>query len=59
MVFSFDEAIMEDMIGPKKLCEYLHHKSYFLLNLSKIEKFEFHVRLTKGIDQPVNPFPKE
>ena len=28
-------------------------------DLSMIENFDFHVRLTEGIDEPVNPFPKE
>ena len=30
MVLPSDEAIMEAMIGPEKICEDLHHKSYFL-----------------------------
>ena len=47
------------MIGQEKHCEDLHHKCYFLLDVSKIENSELHVRLIEGIDQPVNPFPKE
>ena len=50
MGFPFDEAILEAMIGPKKICEYLHHKSYFLQELSRIENFEFHEILDEGID---------
>ena len=52
MLLPFNEA----MIGPKKICEDLHHKSFFLLELNKIENLEFHVRLSEGIDLPVNPF---
>ena len=59
MVLPFDESILEVMIGPNKICEYLHHNSYFLLELSKIENSEFHVRLSECFDQPINPFPKE
>ena len=59
IIMQSDEAILEAMIGLEKLCEDLHHKSYFRLDLSRIEIFEFHVRLTEGIDQPVNLLPKE
>ena len=59
MVLPSDEAILEAMIGPKKICEDLHHKSYFLLDMSRIKNSEFHMRLTEGIDQPVNPLHKE
>ena len=47
------------MIGPDKTCEDMHHKYYFLLKLSRIENLEFHVRLSEGVDHPVNPLPKE
>ena len=59
IVFSSNEAIMEAMIGPRKICEYIHHKSYFLPDLSMIKNYEFHVRLDEGIDKLVHPFPKE
>ena len=59
MFLSYDESIWEEMIGRDKVCEDLHHKSYFLLGLRKIESFEFHVRLSEDADQHVNPFPKE
>ena len=36
-VLPSDEAILEDMSGHDKICEDLHHRSYFLLDLSKIE----------------------
>ena len=47
------------MRGPEKNCEDMHHKSYFLLELRRIENLEFHVRLSEGVDHPVNPLPKE
>ena len=50
MVLPYDESIPEAMIGQEKHCEDLHHKCYFLLGVSKIENFEFHVRLIEGID---------
>ena len=59
MVFPSDVAILEAMIGPENICEYLHHKSFFLPELSKIKNSKFHVRLAEGVDQPVNPFPNE
>ena len=42
-----------------KICEHLHHRSYFLPELSRIENQEFHVRLTDDVDTPVNPLPRE
>ena len=47
------------MSGRGKICEDLHHCSYFLLELSKIENQEFHVRLSEDVDIPINPFPRE
>ena len=59
MVFPLDEAILEAMIGREKTCEDLHHNSFFLPDLSKIENQEFHVRLEEGVDSLINPLPKE
>ena len=59
MVLPSDEAILEEMIGPYKVCEDLHHNSYFLPELSVIESSEFHVRLSECVDQLVNPLTKE
>ena len=59
MVLLSDEAILEAMIRLGKICKELHHKSYFLPELSKIKNSEFHVRLSEGVDHPVNPLPKE
>ena len=47
------------MCGTEKICEDLHHKSFFLSELRKIENTDFHVRLAEGVDFPVNPLPKE
>ena len=54
-----DEAIMEAMCSRDKICEDLHHQSYFLPELSKIENQEFHVRLSNDVDTLVNPLPRE
>ena len=59
MVFPSDEAILEAMSGRDKICEDVHHKSYFLLELNRIENQEFHVRLAEDDDVLINPFPKE
>ena len=49
----------ESMSGCGKICEDLHHRSYFLLELSKIENQEFRVRLSEDVDIPINPLPRE
>ena len=36
MVLPSDEAILEAMSGGDKICEDLHHRFYFLLELSRI-----------------------
>ena len=58
-VLPFDEAILEAMCARDKICEDLHHRSYFLPELSKIENQEFNVRLLDDVDTPVNPLPRE
>ena len=45
MVLPSDEAILEAMSGQDKICEDIHHRSYFLLELSRIEDHEFDMRL--------------
>ena len=59
MVFPCDEAILEAMCRRYKIYEYLHHQSYFLLELSRIENQEFHMRLAGHVDTPINPLPRE
>ena len=55
MVLPSDEA----MSGYGKICEDLHHRSYFLPELSRIENQEFRLRLSKDVDIPINPLPRE
>ena len=59
MVLPSDEAILEPMSGRGKICEDLHHRSYFLPELSKIENQEFCLRLSEDVDTPINPLPRE
>ena len=59
MVLTSDESILEAMSGRGKICEDLHHRSYFLPELSKIENQEFHLRLSEDVDTPINPLPRE
>ena len=37
----------------------MHHGSYFLPVLRRIENVEFHVRLGGDVDQTINPLAKE
>ena len=56
MVFPVDEAILEAMSGRDKICEDLHHRSYFLPELSRIENEEFDMRLAEDVGS-INIFP--
>ena len=47
------------MSGRDKICEDLHHRSYFVLELSRIENQEFCLRLSEDVDTPINPLPRE
>ena len=59
MVLPSDEAILEAMSGRGKICEDLHHRSYFIPELRKIENQEFRLRLSEDVDTPINPLPRE
>ena len=59
MVLPSDEAILEAMCIHDNIYKYLHHRSYFLPELSKIENQEFHMRLAGDADTPINPLPRE
>ena len=59
MVFPSDEAILEAMCRRDKIYEDLHHRSYFILELSRIENQEFHMRMAGDLDTPINPLPRE
>ena len=50
-VLPSNEAILEAMSGRDKICEDLHHRSYFLPELSRIENQEFRVRLSEDVDR--------
>ena len=47
------------MCGQDNISKDLHHRSYFLPELSRIENQEFHIRLARDIDTPINPLPSE
>ena len=59
MVLPSNEVILEAMCGHDNICEDLHHRSYFLPDLSRIENQEFHMRLADDVDTPINPLPRE
>ena len=53
MVFPSDEAILEAMSGRDNICECIHHRSYFLPELSRIENPQFDMRLAEDVG-PIN-----
>jgi hypothetical protein len=55
LVFPSDEAVIEAMTSPDKPWEDLHHRSYFLLELSQIEVGEFTVTMTGDRSCHTNP----
>jgi hypothetical protein len=54
LVSPSDEAIIEAMTGPKKPWEDLHHRSYFLPELHRIEVGEFTITMTGDQPCPIN-----
>jgi hypothetical protein len=55
LVFPSDEAILEEMNGPDKPWDDLHHISYFLLELRRIEVGEFVLTVNGDKSCPINP----
>jgi hypothetical protein len=54
LVLPSDEAIIEAMNGPDKPWEDLHHRSYFLPELHRIEVGEFTITMTRDQPCPIN-----
>jgi hypothetical protein len=50
-----DEAVIEAMTSPDKPRDDLHHRSYFLLELRRIEAGEFTLTMTGDRSCPINP----
>jgi hypothetical protein len=55
LVLPSDEAVIEAMTSPDKTWEDLHHRSYFLPNLSRIKAGEFTVTMTRDRSCHTNP----
>jgi hypothetical protein len=55
LVLPSDEAVIEAMTSPDKPWEDLHHRSYFLPELSRIEAGEFTVTMTGDRSCHTNP----
>jgi hypothetical protein len=49
-----DEEVIEEMTSPDKPWEDLHHRSYFLLELSRIEEREFTMTMTGDRPCPIH-----
>jgi hypothetical protein len=55
LVLPFDKEIIEAMTIPDKPWDDLHHKSYFLSKLRRIEAGEFTLTMTGDRSCPINP----
>jgi hypothetical protein len=55
LVFPLDEAIIEAMTSSDKPWDDLHHRSYFLPELSRIKAGEFTLTMTGDRSCPINP----
>jgi hypothetical protein len=55
LVLPSDEAIIEEMTGPDRPWDDLHHRSYFLPELRRIEAGEFTLTMTGDRSFPINP----
>jgi hypothetical protein len=54
LVFPFDEAVIEAMTSSDKPWDDLHHRSYFLPELHRIEAGEFTITMTGDQSCPIN-----
>jgi hypothetical protein len=55
LVFPSDEVILEAMTGPNRPWDDLHHRSYFLPKLRRIEAGEFVLTMNGDSPCPINP----
>jgi hypothetical protein len=55
LVFPSDEVILEAMTGPDRPWDDLHHRSYFLPELRRIEVGEFVLTVNGDSPCPINP----
>jgi hypothetical protein len=55
LVFPSDEVILEAMTGPDRPWDDLHHRSYFLPELKRIEAGEFVTTMNGDAPCPINP----
>jgi hypothetical protein len=50
-IFPSDEAIIEEMTGAERPWEDMHHRSYFLPEISHVENGEFKSTVSRSVDQ--------
>jgi hypothetical protein len=55
LVFPSDEVILEALTGPDRPWDDLHHRSYFLPELRRIEAGEFVLTVNGDRSCPINP----
>jgi hypothetical protein len=55
LVLPSDEAILQALTGPERPWDDLHHRSYFLTELRRIEAGEFVLTMTRDRSCPINP----
>ena len=58
LVFPSNEVILEAMTGPDRPWDDLHHRSYFLPELRRIEAGEFVLTVNGDNPCPINPLAK-
>jgi hypothetical protein len=58
IVMPSDEAIIEAMTGSERPWEDMHHRSYFLPEISHVERGEFKSVVSRNDSQTVNPLAK-
>jgi hypothetical protein len=55
LVLPSDEDIIEELIGPDRTWDDLHHRSYFFLKLRRVEAGEFVLTMTGDMSSPIDP----
>jgi len=55
LVFPSNEVILEAMKGPDRPWDDLHHKSYLLIELMRVEVWYFTMTTNGDVTRPINP----
>lgn len=55
IVFPLDYALLEVMLGHKRLWDYLYNQSYFILKFHRVENGEICLTMLENKSWPMNP----